>query len=309
MHYDTNHPHFLQSAAWRSFHQSLNHHVIANSGDDWSYLAIVEQTLGIKRLYCPYGPTVQSISALESAIADLRQAAHLLGISYLRLQPIGIELTAEQQASQGLLPIAYSQPSATSILDLTKSTDELLAGMKQNTRNVVRNYHKKGLSYRTSQDPADIKHLLRLLHQMAQHNQISIHSDSYLTHQATSLLPIGAAKLHFIDYQSATVAAALTYQDDSTVYYAHAAADHEHRKLNPSTALVGEIMLSAKASGQRYFDLFGITTSDDPSHKWAGFTRFKQSFGGQTVSLSATYEIPVRPLTYRIYTTLRHLRP
>lgn len=180
--------------------------------------------------------------------------------------------------------------------------------MKQNTRNIVRNYHKKGLSYRTSQDPTDITHLLKLLHQVAEHNQISIHSDHYLTTQATSLLANDAAKLHFIDYQSEVIAAALTYQDSSTVYYAHAAADHQYRKLGASTALLGEILLHAKADGKSSLDLFGVTTSSDPQHAWAGFTRFKQSFGGRLLELSPTYELPIKPLLYSAYSQLRKLR-
>lgn len=301
-------PHFLQSSAWQSFHQALGHTVLTDSGDDWSYLAIVEQAHGIKRLYCPYGPTAISESGLTAALAALKSVARDQGAAYIRLQPLGLIISDDIRHQHNLSVITYSQPSETWTIDLTNSQDELLAAMKQNTRNVVRNYHKKGLTYRTSQDPSEISHLLRLLHGVATHNQISIHSDDYLTTQATSLLSTGSAQLHFIEYQSAVIAAALTYQDDTTVYYAHAAADHEYRKTGASTALVGEILLGAKANGKTTFDLFGVTTSDDPNHRWAGFTRFKQSFGGQLQTLSQTYELPVRSLLYRFYSLLRKLR-
>lgn len=300
--------HFLQSPAWQKFQQALGNQVVTNRGDDWSYLAIIEQAHGIKRLYCPYGPTVDSESAFSAALADLKSTAKSHGAAYLRVQPLGIPIDQAQASRLDLKPIKHSQPSTTWIIDLTIPSDDLLANMKQNTRNVVRNYRKKGLSYRTSQDPADTKHLLRLLHQVADHNQISVHSDDYLTTQATTLLSVGAAKLHFIDYQSEIIAAALTYQDDSIVYYAHAAADHQYRKLNASTALVGEILLQAKAEGRSTLDLFGVTASDDPDHAWAGFTRFKQSFGGQSLELSSTYELPVKPLLYHPYFLLRKLR-
>lgn len=300
--------HFLQSPAWQTFHQALGHKVLTDRGDGWSYLAIIEQAHGIKRLYCPYGPTITSDDSLTAALSALKAAARTEGAAYVRLQPLGADISDERRQKHQLTPVTYSQPSDTWVIDLTQTEDELLAAMKQNTRNIIRNYRKKGLTYRHSQNPDDMPHLLRLLHGVAAHNQISIHSDDYLTTQATSLLSAGSAQLHFIEYQSAVIAAALTYQDDTTVYYAHAAADHEHRKLGASTALVGEILLNAKSSGKTRFDLFGITTSDDPNHRWAGFTRFKQSFGGQLQTLSQTYELPVRPILYRIYRLLRQLR-
>lgn len=306
MNYDK--PHFLQSNAWQQFQQKLGHQVITNSGQGWSYLAIVERAHGIKRLYCPYGPTAGSDTTLSMALDDLKSTAKQHGAVYLRIQPYGLELADKLVSKHQLTAINYSQPNATWTIDLTQSRDELLANMKQNTRNIVRNYQNKGLSYRTSQDAADMPILLNLLHQVARHNQISIHSDDYLITQATSLFSTDSAKLHFIDYQSKTIAAALTYQDDSTVYYAHAAADHEHRKLNASTALVGEILFDAKNHGKSYLDLFGVTTSSDPDHRWAGFTRFKQSFGGQLKTLNQTYELAINPLVYRPYALLRKLR-
>lgn len=306
--YNTTNEHFLQSQAWAEFQTTQGRQVVSESGDGWSYRAIVETASGFTRLYCPYGPTLERPEALAPALRSLEQAAKTHGAHYLRLQPPAAVIPSDVAARHGLRRVDSTQPAHTWCIDVTPDFDQLLAAMKQNTRNIVRNYHKKDLTYRQSSNPADITPLLELLAGVASHNQITVHSPEYFAAQAETLLPRGAGKLHFIDYQGQVIAAALTYQTKDTWYYAHAAADHDHRKLGASTALLGEVIHQAKLSGARTMDLYGITTSDDPQHRWAGFTRFKKSFGGYTVDLGNTYELPVRRLPYTVYTFLRRLR-
>ena len=279
--------HFLQSEAWETFQQSLGRRTFRREGEGWSYLAILESGgLGTTRLYCPYGPTVDSPRALTTALESLKALAQSNRVTSVRIQPTGMSLKKPTLLNLGLKQISYSQPSHTWHIDLTKSRDDIIAEMNQNNRSIVRNYTKKGLSYKQSHNPKDITRLTTLLHQVADRNKITVHTDEYLNDQAKSLMTNNAASLHFINFENETIAAALVYEDATTYYYAHAAADHEHRKLNASTALLGEIILNAKTAGKKICDLYGITDSVDPEHRWAGFTKFKKSFGGHAVSYS-----------------------
>ncbi len=299
---------FLQSPAWRVFQESLGREVIEEHGNGWSFLAIVELASGFRRLYCPYGPVIGSFADLQPALDALRKCAVYHRAHYCRIQPTGYTLNPKELQAHGLTPIYYSQPVRTWMLDITPSIDGLYAEMKQNTRNICRNYQKKGMRYRQSTDPRDIMHLTSLLRGVAAHNHIAVHPDTYFQAQAAALFPIGAAKLHSIDYEDQVIAAALTYYHEDTVTYGHAAADFTHRKLGASTALVGEIIQTAKADGYQLLDFFGIAPTDDPDHKQAGFTRFKQSFGGFEQHYSPTCEFGVAPLAYQAYRALRRLR-
>ena len=296
--------HFLQSPAWETFQQSLGKTTFRRSGDGWEYLAILEKGGGLLRLYCPYGPTVTSERSLNSALESLRALALSQKCAYVRVEPLGVEVE-ELARKPTLLKIPYSQPTHTWCIDLTEPREKIIAQMKQNNRNIYRNYQNKGLSYRQSTNPKDIEPLITLLKGVARHNQITVHSDEYLRQQAKQLLPSGNALLHIISYEEKAIAAALTYQDETTVYYAHAAADHEHRKLNASTALLAEIIMHAKESGRKVCDLYGITTSDDTGHRWAGFTKFKKSFGGYEKKLSDTYDFPIKKASYQLYRSAR----
>lgn len=298
--------HFLQSPAWEAFQQSLGKTTFRRSGEGWEYLAILENGGGLKRLYCPYGPTVTSERSLRSALESLKALAQSQKCAYVRVEPLGTEV--EKLARKfNLFKIPYSQPTHTWCIDLTQTRDEIIAQMKQNNRNIYRNYQNKGLSYRQSTNPKDIEYLITLLKGVASHNQITVHSDEYFRQQAQQFLPSGDGLLHLIEHKKKVIAAALTYQDNTTVYYAHAAADHEHRKLNASTALLAEIIMQAKDSSREVCDLFGITTSEDSTHRWAGFTKFKKSFGGYEKVLSETYDLPVKKMAYQVYRSARFI--
>ncbi len=299
--------HFLQSEAWQKFQESLERTVFHRTGDGWEYRAILEPArFGMSRLYCPYGPTASTPHALKTALDSLVALARSQKAAYVRVQPIGAEFG--ELKNLGLRPISYSQPAHTRYIDVSRTEDEIIADMKQNNRNLYRTYEKKGMTYEKSHNPEDISRLTTLLHSVATQNQITVHPDSYFEAQADVLLPIGAASLHFMTYEGETIAAAFAYEDDHATYYAHAAATHEHRKLGASTALLTQIIIDAHQQGKQICDLYGITDSDDPAHRWAGFTRFKKSFGGYEKTLSSTYEYPVDRLRYKAYQTAKSVK-
>ena len=297
--------HFLQSASWQAFQEALGRKVFFREGEGWQYRAILEPgtRLAPSRLYCPYGPTATDQRTLTTALESLKALAKSLAVAFIRVQPLAVENGSFSCENLGLKQIEYSQPTDTWCIDLTQEKDAIVAAMKQNNRSIYRNYHKKGLSYRSSVDPAEVKYLLTFLHQTAERNNITAHDYEYLITQAKTLLPIDAATLHFMEYDGEVIAAALTYNTDTTAYYAHASAsnDDKHKKLAASTALVAEIIMRAKDNGRTICDLYGITTSEDKTHSWAGFTRFKKSFGGYHQPLSPTYDLPLKKGAYNTY--------
>ena len=304
---------FLQSPAWQAFQQALGRTTYIDSSDDWSYLAIKESGTLNTRLYTPYGPVAESAEAFARAIASLEALGRQERATFLRVEPTS-GVTAEQLRAHGWRPVTYQQlqPAHTQLIDLSQSRDDLLAQMSQNSRNITRNYHKKGVTIRTSRDPEDITILTSLLSRVAGRNHITVHSDQYFRTQAETLFPLGAATLYIAELEGTPIAAALVYDSSDTRTYAHAAADDAHRKLSAGTALVGQMILDAKDAGLKEFDLYGIAPSDDPAHPWAGFTRFKKSFGGREVTYPGAWDLPLRPLAYWLYrayqTVYRRLR-
>ncbi len=208
--------------------------------------------------------------------------------------------------SRGLRPApANLQPELSWIVDLDRDFKDVLADMKPVNRNLYRNIHKKGVTFRSSQDPAEISVLLEFLHLTAARNGFKPQSDEYLSQVARSLMPSGAATLFIAELEGEPIAAALAYDSADTRTYAHAALDDTHRKLSAGIPLLVTLMADAKEKGLAHVDLWGVAPADQPDHKWAGFTAFKKSFGGREVAYPGTWDLPVKKLRYGAYQLAR----
>ena len=304
--------HFLQSKAWGEFQQSLGRDIITGSGDGWSYQAYLETGVGNRRLYCPY-PIFENDEKLNELLVSLRQEAKKLDCTFVRFE-FGTKPSKSFLSSHKLRQVTYQQlqPNHTQIIQLTSSKDDILAQMSQNSRNITRNYHNKGIVIQSSNNVKDVSILTNLLSHVARRNHISTHPSSYYQTQAQALFPSKTATLYYATLDTQPIAAALVVDSDSTRYYTHAAADDAYRKLSAGTALVGQMILDAKNKGLTEFDLYGIAPSDSPTHPWAGFTKFKQSFGGSPITYVGTWDLPLKSLKYHAYrqyqSISRHLR-
>ena len=297
--------HFLQSSAWQSFQKSLNRTTFRKQGDGWEFLAILEHGTLNSRLYCPYGPSARDASAFLESLEALKQLGREQHVTFIRVEPENPDFT-DLLATSHWKPVTYQQlqPTHSRVIDLTPSEDKLIAQMAQPVRNIYRNYDKKGISVHHSDDPADITILLRFVHEVAERTGIHPHSDQYFEKIAKTLFPLGAASLWYVTYNDTPIAAALFYDSSDTRIYAHAGASSlpEYRKLNASTALLAEAIMDAKHKKLARVDLYGIAPDNAPaSHPWAGFTRFKRSFGREDVTFAGAGDMPLNAPRYWLY--------
>ncbi|MET3203404.1 MULTISPECIES: peptidoglycan bridge formation glycyltransferase FemA/FemB family protein [unclassified Arthrobacter] len=303
---------FLQTPAWAEVQASLGRTVHQQSGPGWSFLAVEEKNPAGKVLYAPYGPVASSMQAFDAALAALVATARSCGAVFVRIEPVssGLELPAAAELRRrGLQPAPVNQqPELSWIVDLEGDFKDVLAAMKPVNRNLYRNIHKKGVTFRTSKDPDDIGILLEFLHMTARRNGFKPQSDEYLTQVAASLMPASAATLFIAELNGEPIAAAFAYDSADTRTYAHAALDGTHRKLSAGIPLLVTMMADAKDRGLKHVDLWGVAPADQPNHKWAGFTAFKKSFGGREVAYPGTWDLPVQKLRYNAYQLARKLR-
>lgn len=304
---------FLQTPQWADVQRSLGRTVHEQSGPGWSFLAVEEKNPAGKVLYAPYGPIADSLETFDAALAALVALARACGAAFVRIEPVsaGFENAASESVlrSRGLRPAPVNQqPELSWIVDLDRDFKEVLAGMKPVNRNLYRNIHKKDVTFRTSQDPEEIRVLLNFLHMTAKRSGFKPQSDEYLSQVARSLMPAGAATLFIAERHGGPIAAALAYDSADTRTYAHAALDDSHRKLSAGIPLLVTLMADAKEKGLKFVDLWGVAPEDQPNHKWAGFTAFKKSFGGREIAYPGTWDLPVKKLRYGAYQLARKAR-
>lgn len=304
---------FVQSQSWAAFQRGLGKTVHELSGESWRFLAIEENNAAGKVLYLPYGPVAADLAALDAALEELRPLAKKIGAVFARVEPASLTLSAEAARlalrQRGMVPApANQQPELTRILDLGTDLAPTLARMKPTNRNLYRNIGKKGVSFRASHDPAEISVLLGFLHRTAIRNGFKPHRDEYLEKVAATLMPLGTATLYLAELDGRPIASALVYDSADTRVYAHAALDDDYRKLSAGIPLVVTLIAEAQAKGLAYLDLSGVAPEGQAEHKWAGFTSFKNSFGGRLVEFPGTWDLPVNTLRYSGYQLARKAR-
>lgn len=299
-------PHFLQSSAWKAFQERERQTTFELTGTDFSALVILKSTPVGKYLYCPYGPAIAPDFApkiaLEHALASLSQLAREQQAIFVRIEPT-FPFTAADLQTLGLKKSHDLNPAHTWVLDLTVPEKTLLKSMRKSNVQYWQSSAKKGLKIRQTQDPAEVTILSSLLRAVAQKDNFAPQDEAHLRRQLES----GFATLYLAEFQDEPIAAALVYDYDDTRFYAHAATSDRERKLAAGTVLLVQMILDAKAAGKTTFDFWGITLSEDHSHPWYGFTQYKKSFGGHTVTYAGTWDLPLQPFRYLLYRAIRQL--
>ena len=295
-----------QSDPWAVVQRNLGHQVFQGRGDGWHYLAVRMGSRRLPYLYCPSGPEAENPQAFDAVLAALRVTAREQGVSFVRIAPItsamheDTETPQESLRRRGLRRAPRPmRPEHSWVVDLVPHEEALLRDMEARIRTLHRNIAKKGITFTTSTDPADIEILLPFLDAVAKHNKFQRKEDTYLREAARTLMPLGAATLYIAWLHETPIGATLVYDWEDTRVYAHPGMDYEHRRLNAGKPLTVRMILDAKAEDRTRFDFWGIAPEGTgPEHEWYGFTAFKKSFGGHPETYPGTWDLPVRPATY-----------
>lgn len=284
--------HFLQSSHWAAFQRANGREVYFGSGDGWQCMAIVERAGDACRLYCPYGPVADSRESLEQAFEALQALGKQEGAGFIRVEPWAQTVERDDLTKLGLLPSKRNmQPGLTWVQDLQgKTRDALVLEFAANVRNRWRNAYKKEISVAPSTDPGDVEILLQMIHDVSKNTGMIPHGDDYYRVQAKTLMERNAATLYVTKQGDQPIAAAIVYDSPTTRYYAHSGSLLEARKLHTGTVMLATMVLDAQERGQQVFDFVGAAPKDEPDHPWAGFTEFKQSFGGRYRQNLGTWE-------------------
>jgi Acetyltransferase (GNAT) domain len=297
--------HFLQSTAWMHVQAALGYQVTWRRGPDWQWSGAVRGGRFPRYLYAPYGPAAASDTA--AALQDVAAASRSLALDFARVEPAAGALTA--LASMGARRAAQVQPRWTWVLDLRADVDTLRAGLERGHRSRINAAPRRGIRVYRTANPADIEIFLSLQRSARPARSFHGQPESYHRTVAQTLMPLGAAALYVAEAEGQALAASICFDFGPTRYYAHATSDSEvGRRLGAGPPLLWQMILDAKERGCTTFDFWGVTAGDDPSHPWAGFSRFKKAFGGRLLERAGTWELPLRPLRYRLYSVARRRR-
>lgn len=305
-----------QSESWHKLQDTLGETSFFAKTPDYQYLAILMHTPVGNYLYLPYGPVADTKQGFNKALKSLESLGKEQSAIFIRIEPQ--DPSAGQYLPHSAKKSKDISPKDTWVLDLTPDQATLLTNFSQGTRTRYNTYAKKGLSVEVTKDPEQIQHLVVLQAKLFKEKHLNTFSEDYLKAELSQPF----ASLYLVKYHhpaskdreehepadGQVLAASLFFDHDGIRYYMQSAADIEYKKLPATVALLSKAIFDAKQQGIKRFDFWGIAPEGAPaSHPWAGFTKFKQSFGGYPVSYAGTYDIILHPAKYHLYQLTRKL--
>lgn len=252
--------------------------------------------------YAPRGFLVDygNGAALRELTAALKEAGGRAGAAALKIEPMA-RADADVSALDELGYVKRRrsvQPRRTLYLDLTRDEEDILAGMDRRTRYNVNLAGRKGVAVRVGNALEDLRVFYRLLEATVERKNFLVHSLPYYEKVLELFGPASAVLV--AEHEGDALAAAFVLGFGKYAYYAHAASAAARRELKAPNKVVWEAIRWAKGAGYDVFDFWGIPRDPSPRNPLYGVYTFKKGFGGETVEFAPPYDLPLRPVRYRL---------
>jgi len=287
---------FLQSWNWGEFHKSMGNKIWRFGIYENDTLISVALTVKIssKRgsfLLVPHGPVTGfkiydlRFKILETLKNQLLQLAKQEKVDFIRMSPIW-ERTEENAALFKNLgfrtgPLHY-HPESSWKLDISKTEEELTAGMRKTTRYLIKQAQSnKDIEIVKSTDAKDLEIFYKIHNEVVKVQKFVPFSLDYLTKEFNAFLEGNNISLFLAKYNGEVIAGSFEIFWSGIGFYHHAGLLPEHKRLPVSYLLQWEAIKEAKSRGCKVYDFWGYADPiKNPKHPYAGPTLFKMGFGG-----------------------------
>jgi lipid II:glycine glycyltransferase (peptidoglycan interpeptide bridge formation enzyme) len=250
----------------------------------------------------PKGPAAREGEAAAAAIAitQLQRIAKEERVRLLLVQPPPCGNTlAEKMPELGFDPSPFQlSPTATCVLDLSPSSDDLLEGMSTSKRRNLRTAERKGVTVREGCED-DLPLFYRILLATAQRQNFSVYPEGYFRALWRIFCDRGSIRLALADHGGEIVSGQLVVAFNATVVNKASAWSGAKGQLCPNELLQWSAILWAKNAGYRWYDFEGVArdaaeavlrNAPLPEAYSNTVTSFKLGFGGKPRILPDTYD-------------------
>lgn len=199
-------------------------------------------------------------------------------------------------------------PEWTQIIDLTQSEEQLLKDMKPKTRYNLRLAEKKGVIVKEESNAHGFKIFLKLYFETTKRQNYYGHNEAY--HRVVwNNLKKHISHLIIAYYQNIPLAVYELFYFKDRLYYVYGGSSEEYRNLMAAQLIMWKTIKLGKELGAKYLDMWGSLGPDYGSaHPWAGFTRFKEGYGGKFVKLAGSYDLVVNKPLYELFNLAYQIR-
>lgn len=325
-------PHLLQTWEWGEVKSRFGwqaHHRVWQEGETVVAAALVlERSINLGGMaarlrmhYTPKGPLLvdwEDAALRTRVLDDLAAFARQRGAFLLKIDPevpVGTGIPGAEDAREGLVGRTLIEELKQSgwrfsdeqvqfrntvMLDLAQDEENLLMAMKSKTRYNVRLAGRRGVTVRRG-SAVDLEMLYALYAETAVRDGFAIRGKDYYLTLWHTFLEAGILVPLIAEVEGEPVAGLMLFVFGGASWYIHGMSGEAHRNLMPTYLLQWEAMRVSREMGCQTYDLWGAPNEFAESDSMWGVYRFKEGLGGQVVRTVGAWDLPLRPLIFKLY--------
>jgi lipid II:glycine glycyltransferase (peptidoglycan interpeptide bridge formation enzyme) len=307
---------FQQTWKWGEFNEALGKHIFRwgiYQGED-----LVAVCLGIDEpsrfgnlVYCPRGPVLdwENVSLAKSVLGKMVEHVQALSkYMFLRVDPA--VLRTDETLARVFNEVGFHrsegfwQVERAWVLDIKgKSDDELLAGMRKNTRYYLKKASKSGVEVTLSHDPKDVAEFAKMLEKMSDRKGFAAMPAAYLMKQYEMLGgDDGFLRLYVAKKSGEMIAGAIVAFYGLEASYLHGASGDLGDSQAPYL-LQWKAIQDAREVGLEKYNFWGVVEEKNyrPGYPGFGYSNFKRGFGGRVEEYIHTQDHVFKPFQYKLF--------
>ncbi len=304
---------FLQTWQWGEFYKEGLKRKVWRLGffDDYKLAGVglfLEEFTKLGRyVYCPRGPVIawDNAQLRGHVISAMIKFFKDKGIVFLRIDPavLASDKNVENELHRlGFVDAIKSvQVERAWMLDLKgKTEDELLAGMRKNSRYYLRKAINQGVNVRITDSKQDMQLFIDMLHNMAKRKGFVALPKEYLQKEFDYVVPSDLMKVLVAEYKGKPIASAMIAFYGKEGSYLHAASTEENANLQAPYLVQWEAIKFAMKMGLEKYNFWGIVEDKKykPGLPGFGYSNFKKGFGGRLETYIRTKDYAYNWLKY-----------
>jgi peptidoglycan pentaglycine glycine transferase (the first glycine) len=309
---------FLQSWLWGDFHEALKKKVfrIGIYRDDvliGLMLLVREVTRRATYLTVPGGPIIDwtDEEVVSCAMNEMRTIAHSSKSSFIRVRPQLVENDTSEHIFKHhgfILAPMHLHAELTSQLSIVPTEDELLKGMRKQTRAEIRKGKTEGIVVESSTDSKDIEAFYEIQCETARRQGFVPFTYTFLHEQFKIFAKAGHAVLYTAKLGEEVLAYAFIIFYNKEAAYHYGASTDAGRKHPGAYMIQWEAICEAKRRGMTTYNFWGVAKTEDKKHRFYPISIFKRGFGGVDFAYLHARDLVIKPLPYGINFIIEYTR-
>lgn len=278
-----------------------------------AYAGVIETAKRGKHLAIAGGPILDwgNLNLVEAVFQDIKAQGEKHGCVFVRVRP---QLERSEQSLDlmrrlGLKPAPmYLSVEFAGVLDLRKSEEEIMQGMRQRLRRALRKGAKNDIQIEKSTNPKDIHEFYQIQLQTAGRHGFVAFSEDFLTKQFAAFAKNGEAVLYTAKYQGEVLAQNFMIFYGNEASYHYGVSSELGTKLSGAPLLHMEAMRDARKRGIERYNFWGIVEEDEVKHRFYGVSCFKRGFGVEELKYVPAHDLVLKPGRYALTKLIEDIR-